>query len=188
EEDSEGATPDNQAVVLDIGKSATITSKLVSAAPQAISNSVDIQKDTFLPRRVEIEENIVDLTVNVKPVDENHEDIPSHDDKPDESDGSQEDSQDEAIMKEDLHLALVPHASTQEGNLSLETDFPLSLLLMEGTESYEEKEDHEVTYGSDSELLKKNKKSIPPLSMQTRSRVGGLSSSSKKGFQCCKDC
>ncbi|KAF5205822.1 hypothetical protein FRX31_004591, partial [Thalictrum thalictroides] len=134
EEDSEGATPDSQAV-----------------------------KDIFLPRRVEIEENIIDLTVKYNSVAKNHEDNASHVDEPDES-------QEEAIMAEDLNLALVPHASTLEGIPNMETDIPFPLFITEGNECSEEKEDHEVSYGSDSELLKKNKKSIPPLSMQTRSR------------------
>ncbi|KAF5190572.1 hypothetical protein FRX31_019839 [Thalictrum thalictroides] len=168
EEDSEGETPDSQAVVLDMDKSKTNPSKIASEDPQLSP-----------PRRVESDENIIDLTVKVNSVAENHEGNVSHDDEPDEN-------QEEAIMTEDLNLALVPHASTLEGNPNMETDIPL--FITDGNECYEEKEDHEGSYGSDSELLKKNKKYIPPLSMQTRSRVGGLSSSSKKGFQCCKDC
>ncbi|KAF5185541.1 hypothetical protein FRX31_024872, partial [Thalictrum thalictroides] len=147
EEDSEGATPDSQAVVLDIDKSKTNTSKIVSADPQVISKTTDIQKDIFLPRRVEIEENIIDLTVKVNSIAENHEDNASHVDEPDES-------QEDAIMAEDLNPALVPHASTLEGIPYMEIDTPLPLFITEGNECSEENEDHEVSYGSDSELLK----------------------------------
>ncbi|KAF5207311.1 zinc ion binding / nucleic acid binding protein [Thalictrum thalictroides] len=45
-----------------------------------------------------------------------------------------------------------------------------------------------VTYGSDTEVMCKSKKSYPPLTMLiTRSKTQGSTSSSKKGYQCCKD-
>ncbi|KAF5196435.1 hypothetical protein FRX31_013978 [Thalictrum thalictroides] len=44
-----------------------------------------------------------------------------------------------------------------------------------------------VTYGSDTEVICKSRKSYPPLTMLTRSKTQGSTYSSKKGHRCCKD-
>ncbi|KAF5202245.1 hypothetical protein FRX31_008168 [Thalictrum thalictroides] len=75
----------------------------------------------------------------------------------------------------------------------LSGQIPTNLLLLQNddTDPEEENDIEEnqalVTYGSDTEITCKPKKPIPPLTMLTRSKTQGSASSSKKGYQCCKD-
>ncbi|KAF5194930.1 hypothetical protein FRX31_015481 [Thalictrum thalictroides] len=94
-------------------------------------------------------------------------------------------------------LAQVPHSQVTDLELQLHDNvfiFPTNptLQITSGESEGEEEENHDdqhamVTYGSDSEVIVKSKKKVPPLSILTRTRTQGQASTSKKSFSCCKD-
>ncbi|KAF5191559.1 hypothetical protein FRX31_018852 [Thalictrum thalictroides] len=94
-------------------------------------------------------------------------------------------------------LAQVSHSQVMDMQLQMHDNgflFPPNppLLTYGGPdEEVEESYDNQhtvVTYGSDSEVIVKAKKTVPPLSILTRSKTQGQPSISKKSFSCCRDC
>ncbi|KAF5201192.1 hypothetical protein FRX31_009222 [Thalictrum thalictroides] len=104
---------------------------------------------------------------------------------------------DEAAIIPALAQLYPPEPSDQFQGIAeqLQYDLPAvkpPLLLTNDDTDQEEENDIEgnqalVSYGSDSEVMCKSKKSYPPLTMLTRSKTQDSISSSKKGYQCCKD-